>query len=356
MAKGTDLARRFYEDAVRPIIEEEVDGVGYLAARLGSGSDVLGLDDETSQDHDFGCRLTVLVDEEHASLVDGIREALEASLPQTFEDWPVRFATSWDTTVSHKVEVATVSGFARSRLGLDPSRPLAVADWLCLTGQSVLEVIGGPVFHDSTAEYSELVERLAWYPHDVWLYVLSSAWARLSQELAFVGRTAALDDTVGSQILAARLSRDMIHLAFLLERRWIPYPKWAGTVLRELPIGPTLTGCLEEALAAVDGQARQEKLAEAIECLGRRQADLGLPSVCPAVRPFFDRSSCITTAEIHTHLWEAVGDPDVRQLPVGLGSIEQWCDNVDLLSWSRRRAVATGLYRLLIESGHSRKP
>jgi len=355
MAQGTDLARRYFEEAVRPIIEQGAAGVGHLAARLGSGSDVVGLDDETSQDHDFGCRLTLLLDEEHAGLVDGIRESLEAGLPQTFEGWPVRFATSWDATVSHKVEVATVSGFASSRLGLDPSGPLAAADWLCLTGQSVLEVIGGPVFHDSTAEYSELVERLAWYPHDVWLYVLSSAWARLSQELPFVGRTAALGDTVGSQILAARLCRDMIHLAFLLERRWIPYPKWAGTVLRDLPTGPTLTGCLEEALAARDGQARQEQLAEAIECLGRRQADLGLPSVCPAVQPFFDRASCITTAGIHTLLSEAVEDPDVRQLPMGLGSIEQWSDNVDLLSWSRRRAAATGLYRLLIESGQARR-
>jgi hypothetical protein len=37
--------------------------VVYAVGRLGSGSDVLGFDDAISRDHDWGCRLTLLVDE-----------------------------------------------------------------------------------------------------------------------------------------------------------------------------------------------------------------------------------------------------------------------------------------------------
>ena len=59
---GTELARRFYTHAVAPLLRKAMPGLGYAAARLGSGSDVLGLDDATSRDHDWGCRLTLLVD------------------------------------------------------------------------------------------------------------------------------------------------------------------------------------------------------------------------------------------------------------------------------------------------------
>jgi hypothetical protein len=50
------------------------------------------------------------------------------------------------------VDVATVAGFATGRLGVDPVGGLPVVDWLVLTGQSVLEVIAGPMFTDGTAE------------------------------------------------------------------------------------------------------------------------------------------------------------------------------------------------------------
>jgi hypothetical protein len=50
---GLDLSRRFYEQAVRPL----VSGVPHSAALLGEGSEVLGFDDEVSTDHDFGPRV-----------------------------------------------------------------------------------------------------------------------------------------------------------------------------------------------------------------------------------------------------------------------------------------------------------
>jgi hypothetical protein len=55
--RGADLARGFYRDIVAPILAESVPGLSYAAARLGSGSDVLGLDDATSRDHGWGCSL-----------------------------------------------------------------------------------------------------------------------------------------------------------------------------------------------------------------------------------------------------------------------------------------------------------
>src|SRR5215472_7043323 len=107
----------------------------YAAGRLGSGSDVLGLDDAMSRDHDWGCRLTLLVDGSDRDAVLPVRELLDGQLPESYRGWPVRFPVTWDTSVTHKVEIATVGDFAASRLGADPTGGLSVPDWLILTGQ-----------------------------------------------------------------------------------------------------------------------------------------------------------------------------------------------------------------------------
>ncbi|WP_207944593.1 hypothetical protein [Actinomadura rubrisoli] len=60
---GAELAGAFHSDLVRPLLARAMPRLRYAAARLGSGSDVLGLDDAMSRDHDWGCRLTLLVDD-----------------------------------------------------------------------------------------------------------------------------------------------------------------------------------------------------------------------------------------------------------------------------------------------------
>jgi len=152
---------------VEPLLSQALPGLGYAAARLGSGSDVLGLDDKMSRDHDWGCRLTLLVDEDARDQVSRISRMLDEGLPERFGEFPVRFPVTWDSSVSHKVEVATVAGFAASRLGVDPTGGLSVLDWLSVTGQSVLEVTAGQVFTDRTRTLAAVRTLLAWYPPDV---------------------------------------------------------------------------------------------------------------------------------------------------------------------------------------------
>lgn len=345
MVQGAQLARELFQAAVRPIMEESFSRVDHLAARLGSGSEVLGVDDEQSTDHDFGCRLTLLVDDRDGDAIPDIDRTLQARLPESVRGWPVRFATTWDGRHHHRVEVATVHDFARSRLGFDTREPLSPAAWLCLTGQSILEVVGGPVFHDTTRSFRPLSERLEWYPDDLWLYTLSSGWARLSQELPFVGRTGARGDEIGSRVLTARLTSGIIYLAFLLARTWMPYPKWTGTVLRELPGAPNIVGSLTSATTAATWSTRQEHLGAAIEGLADRQRGVGLPAVEPAVHQFFERPFLGVDEQVAGTLTAQIHDPEIRRLPP-IGSIEQWSDNVDLLANPARRAAATALYEV----------
>lgn len=331
MTSGSALAQMFFETAARPIIERVLAGAGYTAGRLGSGSDVLGFDDNRSQDHDFGCRLTVLVDEEHRLLFDDLDAALDQELPDKVDGWPTRFTTSWDDRVRHKVDLHTVHDFTASRLGFDLRSTLEPAQWLCITAQSVLEVSGGPVFHDTTTAYRRIGATLAWYPADVWYYVLAAGWRRLGQELPLVGRTGELGDGFGSRVIAARLCRDVAHVAFVVERTWMPYPKWSGTGLHRLPGGRVLGEALTAALAATGWRDRQRSLVQAVELLAERHCAAGLDVPSPVIVPFFDRPFAMPNGDIHESLVERISDRGIRDLPP-LGSIEQWCDNVEVLS------------------------
>jgi hypothetical protein len=341
---GRALARAFHADIVGPLLTAAMPGLRYAAARLGSGSDVLGLDDAMSRDHDWGCRLTLLVDQADRGAVAATRLLLERELPDVYRGLPVRFPVTWDPSRTHKVEVATVAGFAASRLGVDPTMDLSAADWLILTGQSVLEVTAGPVFADRTAELGQVRARLNWYPPDIERYVLAAGWQRISQEMPMVGRTAERGDELGSRLLSNRLADGLVSLAFTLSRQWAPYPKWRGTAFLELPLAAELTGLLSAAAMAPDWRDRESALADTCEILLAAQRARGLPAPTSAVVPFWDRPYRTVDEEICQTLLSAITDPVLATLPV-IGSIEQWVSNVDVLSGPARRAVLRAAYR-----------
>ena len=54
--------------------------------------------------------------------VPRISRMLEEGLPERFGEFAVRFPITWDSSVSHQVEVATLADFAASRLGRGSDR------------------------------------------------------------------------------------------------------------------------------------------------------------------------------------------------------------------------------------------
>ena len=157
-----------------------------------------------------------------------MRETIEAGLPDTFRGWPTRFG--WDDVpVSHHVDVVPLGEWLERRARLRSAWRRLDARWLATPQQALLELTAGSVFHDPRGELAAMREELAWYPDDVWLWLLACQWRRLDQEEPFVGRAAEVGDELGSRMVAARLARDVMRLAFLLERRYAPYSKWLGS-------------------------------------------------------------------------------------------------------------------------------
>lgn len=84
--------------------------------------------------------------------------------------------------------------------------------------------------------------------------VLAAQWRRIEQEEAFPGHCVEVGDELGSRVVAGRLVRELMHLAFLQEREYMPYSTWLGTGFARLRCRPVLEPSLLGALAATAGQ------------------------------------------------------------------------------------------------------
>jgi uncharacterized protein DUF4037 len=322
---GLELARAFYEEVIAPIVGD----TRHAAALLGTGSEILGQDTERSTDHGWGPRMQVFVDGED---VAPLAHAIEKALPEEFDGWPTRFG--WDAVPeSHHVVVTTLGDWLRSRLGFDLRRGVSTRDWLATPQQILLEMTRGAVFHDDSGELTAARETLAWYPDDVWLWLLACQWQRIDQEEPFVGRAAEAEDELGSRILASRLARDVIRLCFLQERRYAPYSKWLGSAFRELEAYGALGGPLLELLAATDFERREASLVEIVEALAARHNALGVTAALDErVRLFHDRPyRVLGSGRFVDACLERVSDPWLGSLPL-TGGIDQLVDSTDVLS------------------------
>ena len=294
---GIELSRRFYAEAVAPVV-----GGPHTAALVGPGSEVLGFDTGRSADHDWTARVFLF-----------LPEVREIRVPATFLGHPV------------KPVVATLDGWTRGFLGFDPRCP-EPHDWLATPTQVLAEFTGGAVFHDDLG-LEELRRRVAWYPDDFWRYVLACQWQRIGQEEAFVGRCGEVGDELGSAVVAARLVRDLMRLCLLMARRYPPYSKWLGSAFARLPAAATLSPNLTGALAATTWPEREQHLVAAYETVAGLHNALGLTErVNPRTRPFFDRPFQVIDAGRFVRPLLA-GTPWTNPI----GAIDQFVDSTDAL-------------------------
>jgi hypothetical protein len=360
---GLELNRAYYEEAVRPILAEYAPDLDYSAALIGYGSDVLGYDTAISTDHEWGPRLLLFLDETtYAAQTDEINQRLSAELPPVFRGYSTGFSAR-DTegvrlmepatpgVVRHHIDIHAVRGFFAQELGVDPDATLNAVDWLLMPQQRLLGVTSGAVFHDGLHALVPLREKFNYYPHNIWLYLLAAQWTRISQEEAFVGRCGDLGDELGSQVIAARLVRDLMRLCFLMERRYAPYSKWLGTAFSRLACAPRLQPVLHGVLSAPEWHERERSLSAAYEIVAAMHNALDLtPPLDTAVSLYYGRPYLTLYARRYAEaLVMAINDPAMRGIieRVGLiGGIDQVSDSVDLLTdallFTRLRALYEG--------------
>ena len=352
--QGIELSRRFYHELVAPFLTRDFPDLAHAAALLGYGSELLGFDDAMSQDHNWGLRVLVFVSEaDFRSQASAVVATFADAAPAQFLGVPIgmmnrphvsphRVGALGDDR--HGLEVWTV-GFALD-YWLGGGEPRDCQAWLGLAEQRLLAVTAGAVFHDDVGELTAARQRLASYPRDVRLYKLACQWRRIAEEQAFVGRTGLVGDELGSRVIAARLVRDVMRMAFLIEGHYAPYPKWFGSAFARLPCAPQLSPALERALAAPQWRGREAALAQAYLTLAELHRSYGLPGdFQPLIGPYFDRPFTVINAEaIVAAIRAEIADPALRALPI-IGSLDQVTDSTPVIEApARARAAMAALF------------
>src|SRR5205814_322518 len=316
--------------------------------------DVLGFDDARSTDHFWGPLLHLFLrEEDYACWAHRINTTLAAELPLEILGFPTNFRpfegdeahlghlghmqAVTAPPVNHGVMLATVPRYFRAYLGVDPLETLEPIDWLVMSEQHLLMLTSGAVHHDAPGQLTQARTAVAYYPHDVWLYLMAAQWARMGQYEAFVGRMGEVGDELGSRLICARLVHDIMHLAFLLERTYAPYAKWFGTAFQRLRCAPELSPHLDSALGAKDWRTRERHLAKAYEVVARLHNDLGVTERIPeTAASFHGRPFLVIHADRFARAAEqAIRDPAVNRLPPRIGSVNQWVDATDVLERPR---------------------
>jgi len=360
---GLQLSEHFYREAVKPLLDAHFPDLAYDAALIDSGSEVLGFDDSLSRDHHWGPRISIFLSaDDHAHHAAAIDRGMRAHLPYHFQGYSTSFEpvpndggvlrleerTSGE--VNHRVEVTTVKGFVAGYLGIDPTLGMSAVDWLTLPQQKLRTITQGALYHSGLGDVARLRGALAYFPRDLWLYLMAAGWTRISQEEAFVGRTAATGDKIGSQVIAARLVRDLMMLAFLQERVYAPYPKWFGTGFAQLKIAPELSPALADVLRAPTYPEREAALGKAYRLLAVRHNALGITTPLSETtsyyheRPYLvihgDRFSEVLLAEVQ--------DAEVKRIAAHTmaGSIDQFSDSTDMRENARLRRNIRHIYAL----------
>jgi hypothetical protein len=349
---GLQLAREFCAAVVRPLLEERFPQVPYAAALLGPGSEVAGFDSQRSTDHDWGPRLQVFLTDGDAGQAGQVATMLAGRLPESFGGYPVAFPVTREPGggTRHRVEVTGLGSWLTGQLGFDPRGEVTLLDWLATPAQRLAEFTAGEVFHDGPGELTRARARLAWYPRDVWLYLLACQWRRIGQEEAFPGRCAEAGDDLGSVVVTARLARELMRLCLLMHQRYPPYSKWLGTAFARLPGTGGLRASLAEALSAGDWPTREQHMSQAYEAAAALHNELGFTApVDTWVRGFYERPYRVIGADrFVTALHAAISDAQLRRLPP-TGAIDQFTDSTDALA---RLGFLRACARVAIQEGH----
>ena len=234
MDKGMDLARGYYLEFGKPMLEEQFPQyTSRIACGLaGEGSDAFGFDDQLSRDHDFGPGFCLWLTDEDAEKIGPALQKAYQSLPETYRG--VKRKTDAGMAAG-RTGVMRISDFYGKYTGM-PQGPSTLNQWMQVPEQFLATAVNGEVFTDPLGEFTKIREKLlAFYPEDVRIKKLSCNCHKMGQAGQYnYPRVLKRGDVVAAVLALSTFVEAAMKAVYLLNRRYAPYYKWTFKGLAEL--------------------------------------------------------------------------------------------------------------------------
>lgn len=234
--QGLDLCEQYFRECGLPKLKAECgDTLSRLTIGLvGDGSECLGFDDELSRDHDWGPGFCIWMDkEEFQSIGNKVQKAYE-SLPQSFGGFEARRTSHWG---EGRVGTLETGHFYRRYLGL-PGAPETLRQWLVIPENALATATSGKVFHDPKGNFSTIRQILIdYYPEDIRLKKMASRCMIAGRAGQYnYPRCVKRKELYAAAQAETKFLETALSLVFLINKRYLPFYKWAHKAVRKLPI------------------------------------------------------------------------------------------------------------------------
>ena len=234
--KGLELSKKYFYDIVLPKFEKSLKDILPLCAfgLVGEGSECYGYDDKISQDHDFGPSVCIwLRKDDYLKHKDKINEVLK-KLPKTYLGFRELKESEWGY---NRRGLLNIEDFYFKFIG-SANPPQTINDWQKIPETALATVTNGEVFLDNLGEFTKIRKQLLnYYPEVIRQNKIATRLMNISQHGQYnYTRCLRRNDLVAANQCLYLFVDEVIHLVFLLNRRYKIFYKWANRALLDLKI------------------------------------------------------------------------------------------------------------------------
>lgn len=232
---GAELSRQYFFDVGLPVLEQTVPEILPFISigRVGEGSECFGFDDILSEDHDYGPGFCIWMDDPMWEKYGGTLQDLYWNLPSQF----LGYRRPDSGPFLQRVGPMRTSSFYQQFFGRFVC-PKSYAEWFSLPQEILYVASNGSLFMSGNSDFLKIRNHLlAYYPEDVRLKKLAGHCGLAGQAGQYnLFRCLKRGETTAALRMLSDFMYHYMAAVFLLNKTYMPPPKWAPHVFSQLPV------------------------------------------------------------------------------------------------------------------------